>query len=99
MFNYNREAFLFNHEHDVKELEAARRSLPYHLRRNGLSDARSWLSIRVFWPAVDGVARVLGRAGSSGRLYWRRGYTRLLGMVYNTLVQLKELVPGRPSMA
>lgn len=103
MYNVKTESYLAEKQREVLEFELEQRrlkhQLPEYRGQTVFHGARSWLSNHVLWPAVTALEGVSGDAGDIGRLYWRRGYTRVLGVIYNALVHLKDLVPGRPSMA
>ena len=99
MFDDNRERLVDSHEAADKEFEAARRQLPRQLRKDSFADARSWLAANALRPVVDASARVGDVAAYHGYRYWRRSSSRTLGLLLNGFAQLRELLPGRPSMA
>ena len=91
--------YILNKEAETRRLEASKRQVPFEFRKGTFDDARSWLASQVLWPAVDASARAANVAGYHGGRYWRRAYTRALGLLFNGFENVKEAIANRPSMA
>jgi hypothetical protein len=91
--------YLLNKEAETRRLEASKRQAPYEFRKGTFDDARAWLASRVIWPAVDVSAKAVDAVGYHGGRYWRRAYTRALGLIFNGFENLREAIANRPSMA
>jgi len=95
MYNYNRDVYQAEHERQQRMMSASERQLPYHLRRDGFSQATGWLGNHVFGPTGRFLSASSAKAMRRLAVYYRRASTRAAGLVLNTLESLIEMAPGR----
>ena len=95
MYNYNRDVAQAEQERMERMMTAAQRQAPYHMRRDGFTQATGWLAKNVGRPVVAVWSANSARASRRLSVYYRRASTRALGLVLNTAGGLLEMVPGR----
>lgn len=95
MYNYNRDVAQAEQERFERMKTARQRQVPYHMRRDGLSQAKGWLSEHVFAPASATWSGYYGVVSHRLVILYRRSSTRVAGLILNTLEELWDMAPGR----
>lgn len=95
MYNYNRDVYQAEHERWERMMTASQRRVPYHLRRDGFSQATSWLAKHVGRPVGEFWSAFFPQVSRRLVIYYRRASTRAVALVLNLLDNLIDIVPGR----
>lgn len=95
MYNHNRAVAEAEQERFMRMMTARQRQVPYHLRRDSFKQATRWLSTRVGDPVARVVSGHYDRTSHRLVVLYRRGSTRLAGLVLNTLESVLNIAPNR----
>jgi hypothetical protein len=95
MYNYNRDVAQAEQERMERMMTAAQRQVPYHMRRDGFTQATGWLAKNFSRPLIALLSTNSARASRRLSVYYRRASTRALGLILNTAEGLVDMVPGR----
>jgi hypothetical protein len=95
MYNYNRDVYQAEQERMMRMMIAGQRQVPYHLRSNGFKQMTGWMSANLGAPFSEVWSGIYGVVSHRVFILYRRGSTRIAGLLLNALEGLFDLAPGR----